>query len=124
MKFGNLEILDNQRSLEKGLFVLLYCIAGQSLVLENVKIIIALLFPVVFLPRAYPEQNVTISDAVLSQSQASIFFGKQKNISQIWSWEYNWWINHFCPNIFLIKFSKGTFSVEFKSFLLAKDMLS
>lgn len=63
MKFGNLEILDNQRSLEKGLFVLLYCIAGQSLVLENVKIIIALLFPVVFLPRAYPEQNVTISDA-------------------------------------------------------------
>lgn len=78
MKFGNLEILDNQRSLEKGLFVLLYCIAGQSLVLENVKIIIALLFPVVFLPRAYPEQNVTISDAVLSQSQASIFFGKQK----------------------------------------------
>lgn len=78
MKFGNLEILDNQRSLEKGLFVLLYCIAGQPLVLENVKIIIALLFPVVFLPRAYPEQNVTISDAVLSQSQA--FFLESKKI--------------------------------------------
>jgi len=49
---------------------------------ESVKIIIVYLFSAILLDREFPEQNVTISDAMTSLSEVGVFKknkkGKQK----------------------------------------------